>query len=203
AFAQRTRAFDHQYALVMSPISHLWRESSHTQVRQLLDALRPGPDEPDLRGWEWHYQDRLSRGALRTIKAHCDKHVVETALALAFSPDGRWLASGGGTGDRDRGELFLWDVATGQEVRRFHGQDHKLHLVMRVAFTPDGKTLASAEGDTCKVRLWEVASGRLLQTLNGDHNLAEGLAFSRDGQLIASADKHTVMVWEVAGGRQV
>jgi WD40 repeat protein len=206
AIKAKNRVRDQQYAMLMSPISRLSREGSHHQVRRLLDALRPapdaGPDEPDLRGWEWHYQDRLLRGALRTLKGHLDEHVVETALAVAFSPDGHWLASGGGT-DRREGDLILWDAATGQEVRRFDGQDDKLHLVTRVAFSPDGKTLASADGEICKVRLWEVSTGRLLQTLNGDHDLAKGLAFSRDGRLIASADGNHVRVWEVAGGGEL
>jgi WD40 repeat protein len=121
---------------------------------------------------------------------------------LAFTPDGRWLASGGGTGRRE-GELILWDAATGQEVRRLRSEGNELHLVTRVAFSPDGKTLASSDGETCKLRLWEVATGRLLQTLNSDHNLAESLTFSRDGRLLASAEGNDVKVWEVAGGREL
>src|SRR5262249_7813999 len=60
AITQKNRVLDQQYALGMYPVSRLWRDGGHIQVRRLLDALRPGPGEPDLRGWEWHYQDRLS-----------------------------------------------------------------------------------------------------------------------------------------------
>src|SRR5262249_39269018 len=57
-------------------------------------------------------------------------------LFIAFSPDGKTLASAG------RGGLRLWDVATGKEIRRFEGHRAEVYCV---AFSPDGKTLASGD----------------------------------------------------------
>ena len=71
---------------------------------------------------------------------------------MAFSPDGKTLASGS-----NDGTVRLWDVATGRPI----GEPLTGHtgLVYSVAFSPDGKTLASGSGDGT-VRLWDVATGR-------------------------------------------
>jgi WD40 repeat protein len=74
---------------------------------------------------------------------------VEGPSELAFSPDGRVLASG--AWDRT---VKLWDVKTGKELRTFFGHDEQ---VSALVFSPDGKTLASAAEN--EIRLWDVSGG--------------------------------------------
>ena len=67
---------------------------------------------------------------------------------MAFSPDGRWVASGGGDNT-----VKLWDAeAGGKPVRNFRGH---ASVVRRVAFSPDGKRLASASLDKT-VKVWDL-----------------------------------------------
>ena len=67
-------------------------------------------------------------------------------IALAFSPDGRTVA----TGSQERGGARLWRVADGQLLRTLQGHTES---VESVAFSPDGKTLASGSRDRT-IRLW-------------------------------------------------
>jgi WD40 repeat protein/serine/threonine protein kinase len=206
AITQRNLARNQRYDVGMKPIWRLWQEGSHVQVRQELDALRPGPDEEeDLRGFEWHYQDRLCRGALRTLKGHHAKGEYGTVQAVAFSPDGRWLASGGGGGgSRDsltHGELIVWDLATGEEVRRFKGENQG--MVLCVAFSPDGKTLASVGDYGRKLQVRDAADGRVLHNLESSVHDCESLAFSPDGGRLVVAGHRKVEVWEVSNGQRL
>jgi WD40 repeat protein len=134
--------------------------------------------------------------------------------SVAFSPDGRLLASGfcgflEVPGGCVRGEIKLWDVASGREVRTLTG--HTFY-VRSVAFSPDGRLLASGscskysspsgyciQGD---IKLWEVASGSEVRTLTGHEDWVNSVAFSPDGRLLASGSV-AIKLWEVASGSEV
>ncbi len=115
-------------------------------------------------------------------------------LTLAFSPDGRLLASGGFVG-----VVRLRKVPTGRAVLTLEGHTA---AVTGVAFSPDGRRLASTGSDK-EARVWDVRTGAVVHTLPLG-GLASGVAFSRDGRRLAVAGYDRRMtVWDAATGQLV
>ena len=112
------------------------------------------------------------------------KEAKSAILCLAFSPNGKVLASG----EVDK-KIRLWDTATGKQLALLEGHARQ---VAALAFSPDGATLHSA-GYDATVRLWDVASGKQKEVQAGD--LKKGVmgpmvddmrtSFTRDGSLLA------------------
>jgi WD40 repeat protein len=143
--------------------------------------LASGGNDKMIKLW-----DVTSGVELRTLIGHSDD-----VNSVAFSPDGKTLASGG----QDE-TIKLWEVISGTELRTLKGHSYS------VAFSPDGKALASGGGDTT-IKLWDVTSGVELRTLKGHSDSVDSVAFSPDGQTLASSSDDTVKLWEVASGREL
>lgn len=105
--------------------------------------------------------------------------------AVAFSPDGRLLASGAGWQEGAAGgEVKIWDVASGHERASWPSAS----VVNAVAFSPDGRLLATGSGQLgqdAEVRLWDVATGRA-RTLPGVTAPVYALAITPDGRTLAA-----------------
>jgi RNA polymerase sigma factor (sigma-70 family) len=121
-------------------------------------------------------------------------------IAVAFSPDGKTVAS---TGPDET--IRLWELATGKEIRKVTWREAPVLLRganARLAFSPDGKMLASA-GYSSIIRLWDVATGKQRQGPEGHDGDIITVAFAPDGKTLASCahDDPTVRLWDSATGR--
>jgi len=114
-------------------------------------------------------------------------------ISVAFSSDGRTLASGG-----RNSTTKLWDVVSGQLLHTLQGNTLSAYSV---AFSPDGRTLALGSHDDT-IKLLDVASGKLLHTLQGHTHWVMSVAFSPDGHTVASGNfDGTIKLWDVVSGQ--
>ena len=127
---------------------------------------------------------------LRTLEGH----TTSTTLGVGFSPDGRYVLSGG-----HEPLTRLWNRTNAQPVRTFLGHGAG---TMAASFSPDGARVLTTFGSPRFVaQLWNTETGRLEREFPGHTSWLMAAAFSPDGQRIATgAQDGTARLWDVAQG---
>ena len=109
------------------------------------------------------------------------------AYSIAFSPDGKTIATGGYE------DVQLWDAVSGEPTASFQTESNI--VIENLVFSPDGKTIAT--GGTADIRLWDVATATHKATLQGHTKSVLSLSFSPDGSTLASGSSdHTIRLWD-------
>jgi len=168
------------------------RERASDELATLGRTIEPELRQALSRAASLEVRARLRRLLVALRPPTEEQHQAEVRC-LAFSPDGRLVASG----SKDQ-SIKLWSAIAGRALVTIDGRSG---TVWSVAFSPDGSILASGGMDH-SVRLWDVATGRLRVTLQGHNGPVHSLAFSSDGTTLASAGSFdgTVKLWNLPGG---
>jgi WD40 repeat protein len=115
-------------------------------------------------------------------------------LCIAYSPDGRYIATGCEDGDK---VVRLYDARTARVVRRMVGHTRK---VFSLAFTPDGRRLLTGSWDHT-VRLWDVATGEEVGQQMRHRDLVQSVTVSPDGRTaLSGGDDYTARLWDLSSG---
>jgi len=166
--------------------AHAREKNRAGEAEEFLDRC-----PPELRGWEWHY---LKRSPFTGVLKLSHDDIVHR---VAWSPDGRLLASGS-----RKGWVKVWDARTGE--MRLHLQAQK-GFVRNLVFSPDGRLLATG-GEDEWVKVWDVATGKMVRQFRTGPRATMLLALelSPDGGLLAVADQDRhVRLWDLAGGVEI
>ncbi len=116
---------------------------------------------------------------------------MDRVISLAFSPDGKRLASG--SYDNTVG---IRDVSTGRLLRTLKGHTGSFRSVV---YSPDGKNLATCSHED-GIRIWDAATGKLLRTIR-EPALSSPVAYSPDGKtLIAGIELAAARIWDAKTG---
>ncbi|HEY2158339.1 MAG TPA: WD40 repeat domain-containing protein, partial [Isosphaeraceae bacterium] len=175
---ERERLGRRHWAAHQTRLAQTFHDEGAVEVAaELLDGLRPGPGHEDLRGFAWHYLDRLCR------RLESSETFPGRPRCAVLSADGRTFAVGD-----DDGYVYLWDVPSGHP-RTVSGR-HRAG-VDEVRVSPDGRVVASlaeARGVRSEVKLWDVATGEEWSGLPPQFGRVFGLTFSPDGTALVTAE---------------
>jgi RNA polymerase sigma factor (sigma-70 family) len=183
------------------PVAYLWDVASGKELLKIVaprNRLYPidlSPDGKTLVSGHSYDDSKIFLWDTATGKQLLQLDGDRIPSSVAFSPDGRLLASGD-----MHGTIRFWDIATGKLVRQIRQAGQS---AQSIAFSPDGKQLASGSMHGT-VGLWDVATGKDLRPQGGHTSPVWSLALSPDGRMLASGSwDQTIRLWEPATGKEV
>jgi WD40 repeat protein len=143
------------------------------------------------------------RAGLKSGQSETVAVITDTALVVAFSPDGK-MAAGGGFDQA----VKVWDARTGKLLLLLVGPEHTTRR--SIAFSPDSQIVAGA-GDDGAVRLWSTRTGALQQTISGFVGQVQAVSFSPDGKELAVASNKDqgrkttseIALWDLVTGKRL
>lgn len=170
----------------------------HAAHISLVEALAMSPDGKTLASSSFQ-EVILWDPATGAIRRRLDGF-AERVVCLAFSADGKLLATGGGP-PTESGEIKIFDVASGKlqiEIKGGHSD-----TVFGIAFSPDGKKLATASADKF-VKVFEVATGKLVRSFEGHTQHVLDVGWKPDGKMIVSVGADDLIkTWDLEKGEQI
>jgi hypothetical protein len=166
------------YARQVALAHREWQDANVAHSQQLLQAC-----PAELRGWEWHYVNRLHQPTYKVFFQKADSPV----FSVCFSPDGQRLAAS----MRGNPGVRVWDSTTGKELwswspRQTPGLSKR--NIQSLVFSPDGKRLAGGLEVGGEVQVWDAATGKELLNFKGTGPVST-VCFSPDGKRLAIACK--------------
>ncbi|HET6328312.1 MAG TPA: hypothetical protein VFG04_26760, partial [Planctomycetaceae bacterium] len=159
-------------------------------------------NDKKLVAWEtnprWTFLGRIGPKADAPLELGASS-LVGRVLCLAFSHDGKLLATGGGEPSRS-GELKTWKIPSLTLDRDF--KDAHSDTVFGVDFSRDGKSLASGAADKF-VKVFETQTGKQARSFEGHTHQVLGVSWKADGSLLASAGAdNAIKIWNLETGEQ-
>jgi eukaryotic-like serine/threonine-protein kinase len=135
-------------------------------------------------------------GGVHMLDVASGKEIASAdGLAMAFSPDGKWLAGRDTAGT----SVVLWDAADLRVVASWAGHTDEINSI---AFRRDGASLLSASSDHT-VRLWDTSTGKCLRVFAGHTDKVYAAVFHPDGTRVASAGRdRDIQIWDPAGDQE-
>lgn len=125
------------------------------------------------------------------------KGYTDIVHSIAFSPDGKTIATGGAGADKS---VKLWNAADGKELKNLGAHDGSVYTV---AFSPDGKLLASAgSGKDNLVKIWDVKDQKELKQLKGHEQPVTSVVFTGKDVVVTTSMDRTIRVWNAADGKE-
>ncbi len=180
------------YALGVRLASQALEQHDLVGARLRLQSIVASPKQRAMRGWEWRYlMSQCHSDELAPIGRH------EAGIsAVTFSPDDQTIIAIG-----EDGFVKLWDAVSRTEVAGWQAHTNLLRNKRdmtghSLALSPDGLTLATGGADG-QIHLWNLASRQRVARVGSLHHWVNGLAFSRDGRMLAGACQNEVALWSL------